>query len=125
MGTEVFEIILTILLSSTTASLLTLFVTKRREARNIKVDLLRNIVGKMNQYTDGYTGQRDLPVYLNQVYIVFNDSAEVKKAAEELKDNLGKNNSMDYLVRLVRAMCDDTHMKYDDLTDSFICRPFV
>ena len=104
--------IITVLVSSLMATIVTLIVNGRREKHKIKVELLTKIIGKMNQLTPGYTGEKSVPEYLNQVYIVYNDSDEVLKAIDALKNNLNNGHIDEDFIKLLKAMCDNTHMKY-------------
>lgn len=124
MMENIGSVIITVLISSLAASIVTLIVNAHREKRKMKVELLMNIVGKMNQCTLEYQGKKDIPEYLNRVYIAYNDSEEVIKAIEDLKHNLKTDSTMDYFIKLIKAMCDNTHLKYDKLNDTFISVPF-
>ena len=64
---------------------------------------------------------------LNEIYIVFNQSKEVKNALQAFYDNIRGNNpalSNDLLVKLYKAMCSDLHIKTNDFTDEFFLTPF-
>lgn len=117
--------IITVLVSSLMATIVTLIVNGRREKHKIKVELLTKIIGKMNQLTPRYTGEKNIPEYLNQVYIVYNDCDEVLRAIDALKNNINNGHMDEYFIKLIKAMCDDTHMEYKGLNDSFISTPFT
>lgn len=112
------------ILSGILATFITIFYTRRLELRKEKIELIKNIVGRLSQLTEEYHGEVDLPMYLNQVYIIFNTSKETIKQLDLIKNNTGmdKNN---ICVNLIKSMCKDVNLKLENINDSFITSPFM
>ena len=94
----------------------------RHEKYLIKLETLKEFAGnRYNIKGDPFSKA------LNEIYIVFNQSKEVKNALQAFYDNIRGNNpalSNDLLVKLYKAMCSDLHIKTNDFTDEFFLTPF-
>lgn len=108
------------LVSGLLGAVLSMIYSKKMEIKRTKIELLTKIVGKMTQLTEQYKGEIDLPVYLNQVYIVFNNSANVIEELLKFK----ADNKTDTYVSLIRNMCKDVGLSIEVFSDSFITKPF-
>lgn len=109
------------LVSGLLGAILTMFFSKRMELKRTKIRLLTLIVGKMTQLTPQYKGEVDLPIYLNQVYIIYNKSVEVIEQLDKLKTY---NNKNEVYVDLIRNMCKDVGISLERFSDDFITKPF-
>ena len=65
---------------------------------------------------------------LNEIFVVFNDSPIVMKELNDfhniVTNRQGTDSANDGLVRLYKAMCKETKIKYDHFNDSFFLKPF-
>jgi len=68
---------------------------------------------------------------LNEIFIVFSDSAKVKQALKKFYENRMTPSSAQsstladqYLVELFKSMCEDLNIKTSDFTDSFFLTAF-
>lgn len=110
------------LISGLIATSISIYYQNKQQNKNIKIDLLRNIIGFSYEMTEDYKSEKyDIIKYLNAVYIIFNNSKPVIDALENYK----KQSSNDNFITLIKKMCDDVGIKYKGINDSFIERPFI
>lgn len=121
---QIANLVLSLLSSSLAAALVSVVVYGKREKRRFKVDTLKRFAA--NRYDlrgDDFTRA------LNEIYVVFNKSAEVMHALQRFHDiiRVQPTNAEivdDQLVKLFKAMCDDTRISYKPFNDSFFLTPF-
>ena len=122
----VWKAITLTLISSILSGVLGIFISnwysKKRQKKQLKLDLLKNILGYSYQLT-GNVGfpPREIVVYLNQIYVLFNSSNEVIDALLKYKNDT----RADSLISLIKKMCDDVKVSYNHINDSFIEAPFT
>lgn len=120
---SMFSTILLALTSGLIGALVSSGVYVRREKRMFKIRTLKKFSANRNHTTGDKFSEA-----INEIFIVFNDSPKVMDALEHVHSNsLKKNrekNGDDGLVKLFKAMCKDTNIKYDHFNDSFFLMPF-
>lgn len=88
--------------------------------KQIKIELITNILGFRYQLAEGYTGsQSNILLYLNQITTVFHKSSKVHKTVIQYK----KDKTVESIVSLIKCMYDDVKIKYN-YDDSVIDTPF-
>jgi len=97
---------------------------RRYERRQMKLKTLKDFAA--NRYD--ILGE-DFTKALNEVFVVYNDSPNVRNTLKRFHENrvagISSSDLADqYFVELFKAMCDDTGVKYTDFTDNFFLRPF-
>lgn len=115
--------LLSSLLSGAVATLITVKYYKNQEKRQRKLDLLASIMRNINSLTPGEPDNavRELTGYLNEAYIVFNDSEEVLQLLDSFKEG-GKNEAF---KKVIKSMCRDLKIDYSKINDEFITNPFT
>lgn len=115
--------IVTALLSGLASAMVAVVIYGRREKRRFKVDTLKHFAA--NRYD--LLGD-EFSRALNEIFVVFNDSRDVMKVLAEFHANVvtgqHQNPKDDTIIRLYKAMCRDTKIRFDDVTDSFFLTPF-
>lgn len=110
------------LISGIIVSYITNKLNNNNRKKNQKIELIKNIIGYSYEIIPDYqANEYHLNKHLNQIYITFNDSELVLKAAVDCKEKI----TTDKFVTLVKAMWDDVNIKYDKINDSFITKPFI
>ena len=62
---------------------------------------------------------------LNEVFVVFQSSPKVMRALSDYHEKVtSKQESLDCLIKLFKAMCKDVNIKFEQFNDSFFLRPF-
>jgi len=119
--TYIYVTIISSIFSGLAALIISTIYYKRHENRKIRIDTLKRIIS--NRYDlkgDEFTRS------LNEIFIVFRKSKSVMKALSDFHERTITPNisNEDALLKLLKAMCDDLSIKYDDFNDSFFLRPF-
>ncbi|MDZ4992627.1 hypothetical protein GNF80_06510 [Clostridium perfringens] len=96
------------------------YFNKKQQEKNLKLDLIKNILGYSHQLTREAKNDDEILIYLNQVYVIFNLSNDVIDALLEFKEEKSAKN----LVSLIKRMCDDVEIDYDYIGDDFFESPF-
>jgi hypothetical protein len=109
------------LASGLVGAIITTIVYARRETRKLKVDTLKRFAA--NRYD--LKGD-EFSRALNEVFVVFNDDAAVMQSLQRFHDSVTSRSAdtEDRLIKLYKAMCDATEIKYGDFNDSFFLKPF-
>ena len=115
--------IIAAMISGLVGALLSTVVYLKRENRKFKVDTLKRFAAnRFDLKGDEFSRA------LNEIYIVFNDSAKVMNALSDfhkaLTSRQNELGSQDTLVKLFKAMCKDVKIKHGEFTDSFFLIPF-
>ena len=94
---------------------------RRHEAKKIKLETLTKVIA--NRYD--LKGD-EFSRALNEIFVIFQKSKPVMKVLSEFheKTTTPSVSNEDALLRLIKAMCDDVSVSYDDVNDSFFLRPF-
>jgi hypothetical protein len=63
---------------------------------------------------------------LNEAFVIYNDAQEVLTALENMNREISHpERQNDNLLKVIKAMCDETGIKYSSLNDAFILTPFT
>ena len=99
------------------------------EERRVRFDTLRKIAG--SRYVLAPDKNIPLQSYqtlneaLNEAFVVFNESSEIREALRDYHAALGTKNANDKLLDLLKAMSKNLNVSLEDMNDSFILKPFV
>lgn len=96
----------------------------KQQKRNLKIYLLKNVLGFRFQLTPSYKGDtNEIISFLNQIVVIFNDSKQVMDLLEQYNDTY----SLDDFVLLVKGMCNDMEIKYSEygFNKEFFLHPFT
>ena len=112
------------LISGVVAVAVSILYYRRYERIQMKLSTLREF--SANRYDlrgDAFTKA------LNEVFVVFNDSGNVRTALKRFHENRVSGTqdpalADQYLIELFKAMCDDVGVKSTGFTDSFFLKPF-
>ena len=119
----IFTSVLLMLASGLFGALLSSWIYVRRENRMFKVQTLKKFAAHRYLVTGDKFSEA-----VNEIFVVFNDSEEVLRALESFHElvvnGIGGQERKDALVKLFKAMCSDTKIKYKDLNDSLFLTPF-
>lgn len=97
---------------------------RKQQAKNMKIDLLKKVMGFTFQLTPIYNGDtNEIISSLNQIAIIFNDSKQVMDFLKQYKNS----KSVDDLSLLIKGMCSDLKIKYIEygFNDGFFHSPFT
>ena len=123
MAVTITGAVLTSMASGMLGALLTVIVYGHREKRRLKVDTLKRFAA--NRYD--LKGD-EFSRALNEIFVVFNDVPDVMRVLKELHEKIvtgqGGQPADDALIRLYKAMCKDTKIKFAQFNDSFFMTPF-
>ncbi len=117
---SIIVVIVASLLSGIIGIIISNIYHKRYEERKIKIDTFRRIFS--NRYDlkgDDFTRA------INEVFVIFNNSENVKSALRSFHQKvINKHNSEDEFLKLLKTMCKDTNLDFEDFNDSFFLTPF-
>ena len=127
---------LSILLSGVFSSILTLVVTfilqKRRDAKEYKMQLFKDILAYRTDLLSGVVPTGNLQKALNQIFVAYNRDKEVIQAFENLRKSVpykkGKEDNdkiLSDLIGLIKAMADNLHIDYSFSNDDLFTRPLT
>ena len=127
---------LSILLSGVFSSILTLVVTfilqKRRDAKEYKMQLFKDIVVYRTDLLSGVVPTGNLQKALNQIFVAYNRDKAVIQAFENLRKSVlykkGKEDNdkiLSDLIGLIKAMADNLHIDYRFSNDDLFTRPLT
>ncbi|MBS5937125.1 DUF6680 family protein [Clostridium sp.] len=121
-NSEITIAVITALISGLVATVINNIYYSREQKRQLKRELIKNILGYAYEMTGKYeSNEYNIIKYLNQIYIIFNDSEEVMEAATIYKSYPTNEN----FITMIKRMCDDAKIKYNKINDSFIDSPFM
>jgi hypothetical protein len=89
------------------------------EKHKMKVDTLKRLSANRFDVTGDEFSRA-----INEIYVVFQDSPTVLEALRDYHRSLRQPDSLDYLVRLFKAMSRDVKINVDSFDDSFFLTPF-
>jgi len=89
------------------------------EKHKMKVDTLKRLSANRFDVTGDEFSRA-----INEIYVVFQDSPKVLEALKDYHRALRQPDSLDYLVRLFKAMSRDVNINVDRFDDSFFLTPF-
>ena len=119
---EIIIAFITALISGLVATVVSNIYYSKKQNMQLKIELIKNILGYAYEMTEKYKADEyHIIKYLNQIYIIFNDSEEVMEAATRYKESSTNEN----FITMIKRMCDDTEIKYSKINDSFIDKPFT
>lgn len=99
------------------------------EERRVRFDTLRRIAGSRYVLTPKYNwppqSYQTLNEALNEAFVVFNESSEIREALRDYHAALGTKNANDKLLDLLKDMSENLNINLEDMNDSFILKPFV
>ena len=118
-------LIISALLSGLIGVILSTHFYRRFEIRKQKFDTFRRFLGNRFAITEGQesnaeSSRQEFFAALNEVMVVFHDSAPVLDALQEYYES----KSPDSLLRLFKAMCKNLNVRYE-FNDSFFETPFT
>lgn len=118
---NIWVTILSSLLSGILGVAISTFYYRRHEAKKVKIDTLKRLLA--NRYD--LLGD-EFSRALNEIFVIFKNSKPVMKALAEMHEKTitPNTNNEDALLRLIKAMCDDVSISYEEVNDSFFLRPF-
>ncbi len=127
---------LSILLSGVFSSILTLVVTfilqKRRDAKEYKMQLFKDILAYRTDLLSGVVPTGNLQKALNQIFVAYNRDKAVIQAFENLRKSVlykkGKEDNdkiLSDLIGLIKAMADNLHIDYSFSNDDLFTRPLT
>lgn len=123
MSVSLAVTIVTALLSGLVSAIVSVIIYGRREKRRFKVDTLKRFAA--NRYD--LLGD-EFSRALNEIFVVFNDSRDVMRVLAEFHAKVvtgqHRDPKDDTVMRLYKAMCRDTKIRFEDVTDSFFQTPF-
>lgn len=98
---------------------------RKYENRKQKLGTLRKLVGNRFAISEGQeskfgSSREEFFAGLNEVFVIFHDSANVLSALEKYHESM----SLDNQLRLVKAMCRNLKFSYK-FNDSFYLKPFT
>lgn len=104
--------------------LISIIYHRRREKYQMKINTLKDFAG----YRYDIKGE-NFTKALNEIFIIFNDSTEVKQALKKFHEHIsspvrGGDLANQYLTELFKSMCHNLNIKTSDFTDIFFLRPF-
>jgi hypothetical protein len=116
--------ILIILIASLLSGIIGVIISnvyhKRYEERKIKIESFKRLFS--NRYDlkgDEFTRA------INEVFIIFNNSNNVISALRSFHEKIvNKNNSEDEFLKLLKEICKDTNLNFEEFNDSFFLIPF-
>ena len=115
--------VLIALASGLAGALISTWIYIRRDRRMFKVQTLKKFAAHRYHITGDAFSEA-----VNEIFVVFNDSPEVLRNLEAFHkivvNEMGGQEQKDALVKLFKAMCSDTKIKYKDLNDTFFLTPF-
>jgi hypothetical protein len=119
----VLTAVLIALVTGLLGALISTWIYIRRDRRMFKVQTLKKFAAHRYDITGDVFSEA-----VNEIFVVFNDSEEVLRALESFHElvvnGIGGKERKDALVKLFKAMCSDTKIKYKDLNDSLFLTPF-
>lgn len=101
---------------------------RRYEGRKLKFETLRKIIGYRMFLLDNEINEKNKEFYgaLNEIFLVFNDNKKVIEKLEIMHKDLGDQKKLlDNLLKLIKEICKELNIKFKDLNDSFITKPFA
>ncbi len=122
LSTTTVSILVTVissLISGIIGVIISVIYYQRYENRKLKLDTLRRFAA--NRFD--IASDESLRV-LNEIFVTFQDSEEVKQALSDCHRNLGKPEMNEYLLKLFKAMCKDLKIGLDRFDDTFFLKPF-
>ncbi|MCH7973928.1 MAG: hypothetical protein IH949_08590 [Bacteroidetes bacterium] len=92
----------------------------RFEERKIKIDTFKRV------FSNRYDLQGDeFSKALNEIFVIYNNSENVISALRSFHQKVvNKQNSEDELLKLLKTMCKEVDINFDDFNDSFFLKPF-
>ena len=108
-------------------SFLQSYLHKRYNRLEQKRDVLRRFVANRHFLTESLRDSRDGTepfISLNEMFIVFADSPPVISALKKFRQEL-KQNQVDHILTLIKAMAIASKVCIDELDDDFISHPFT
>ena len=123
-------------MSGVFSSILTLVVTfilqKRRDAKEYKMQLFKDILAYRTDLLSGVVPTGNLQKALNQIFVAYNRDKEVIQAFENLRKSVlykkGKEDNdkiLSDLIGLIKAMADNLHIDYSFSNDDLFTRPLT
>ena len=112
--------IITSLISGVVGVVISTLFYVRHERRKDRLETLRRFMG--NRYD--LKGD-EFSRALNEIFVVYKGSPKVMQALSSYhKKVTGQQDSEDELIKLLKAMCEDVSLSYNEFNDSFFLRPF-
>ncbi|MCI5222727.1 MAG: hypothetical protein D3924_08680 [Candidatus Electrothrix sp. AR4] len=121
---DIFVTIFSSLLSGMIGIAVSTYYYQKHEARKLRLTLLSELIGnRHNLKGDAFV------TTLNQVFVIFSYSQPVmdslKNFHEKITDiNKNTDHINDALLQLIKVMCDEMNISYNDFHDSFFLKPF-
>ena len=110
-------------LSGIIATLISIYFNKKQLIKNVKIDLIRNLLGYRYQLTTRYVGKRDdFIFYLNQVLVIFNDSSHIINLLILYKKDM---NDYKVLQELINAMFKNAGLNNTFINDILFNEPYI
>ena len=115
------------LLSGLIGVIVSSYFYRRYEKRKQKLDTLRRLLGNRWAITEGQESnyehfRGEFIAALNEVFVVFHDSAPVRDAVNKYHESTSEDN----LLRLFKAICKNLNLKVPyEFNDSIFSKPFT
>jgi len=120
--TPLWQTITIALISGLIGVIVSSIIYLHRDRKKFKIDTLKRFASNRFEM-----GSKEFLSALNEIFVVFSKSKKVINCLDEYHKSVisEKNaNTLDKLVKLYKAMCDDVNIDYSTLNDSFFLIPF-
>lgn len=113
------------LLSGLVGSTITMAVNNHQEREREKIAYKRHIFQSLIAFrgdvTDNYPSTGNFVVFLNQVFVAFNDCEKVISAFEQYRKDMSPSN----LITLLKEMANDLGVHYQFANDDLFMNPLI
>ena len=121
------------LIATIVTLLVTVIVQKRREKKDYKMMIFRELIANRADIVGGRPSSGRFQWAVNQVFVAFNDSPDVIKAFEDFRvlvtktqrNNDISNELISKLILLLKAMAMDLRIDYSFSNDDLFTQPIL
>lgn len=97
----------------------------RQQKKKLKLDLVTGMLGYGWQALPNACDNGAFCYYINQIFIVFNDSKEIITAYEDFKANYNTDQRYEKYLKLLKLIMNNVGIKYNNVNDTQFLNPAV
>ncbi len=117
---SILVVILASILSGILGVLISNIYHHKNQDRQIKIDTFKRV------FSNRYDLQgEDFSKAVNEIFVIYNDSGDVMKKLDSFhRAVVAKQGTENALLNLLKSMCKEVNINYNDFNDSFFLTPF-
>lgn len=120
-----WETVILSLFSGLAGSIITLLINhaieRKRDRKKYKKEIFEGMIAYRGDIAENYISTGQFIIYLNQVFIAFNDNSKVIDIFEKYR----KDKKVDDLITLFKEMANDLGIHYQFADDDLFMQPLV